>query len=228
MNEIQTNARNGGNSQDPLKVVTSECQSIGNSYKCPSSCLVAQSASVLNFQCDGNSKKRLRDHCYSEEVQGCPPEEQNRRTQEQIVAVDVISTMDEGRPGEHLHAALPVRGERLPAGALQRGLAGDLGSPSFSCPTPSSSRCNQCCSTEASLVTAAKSHQTTLLFEYRQERRLPATDRRLAVVCSVLPTGAVHSHPRRGVVFPFLSHALSPVDRQGDLGREVDDMKATP
>ena len=41
---------------------------------------------------------------------------------EQIVAVEVISTIDEGRLGEHLHA-LPVRRGRLPAGALQRGLA---------------------------------------------------------------------------------------------------------
>ena len=55
------------------------------------------------------------------------PEEQNGRTQEQIVDVEVISRIDDGRPGEHLHAALPVRWERLPAGALQRELAFDAG-----------------------------------------------------------------------------------------------------
>ena len=59
------------------------------------------------------------------------PEEQIRGTQEQIVAVEVISMIDEGRLGEHLHAALPVRRERLPAGALQRGLAYDQESVVF-------------------------------------------------------------------------------------------------
>ena len=44
-----------------------------------------------------------------------------------VVAVDVISTIDEGRPGEHLHAALPVRREWLPIGALQREPACDPG-----------------------------------------------------------------------------------------------------
>ena len=100
--------------------------------------LLAQCGSVLNFQSDGNSNKRLRDHWYSEGVQGCRsrrlppcarvervPEEQSRGTQEQTVAVEVISTIDEGWPGEHLHAARPVRRERLPAGALQRGLTCD-------------------------------------------------------------------------------------------------------
>ena len=41
--------------------------------------------------------------------------------------------------------------------------------PSFSCPIPSSSRLGRCCSTEASLVTAVKPHQSTLLLEDRQE-----------------------------------------------------------
>ena len=35
--------------------------------------------------------------------------------------MEVISTIDEGRPGEHLRAALLVRRERLAAGALYRG-----------------------------------------------------------------------------------------------------------
>ena len=49
-------------------------------------------------------------------------EEQNRGTQEQIVSVEVISTIHEERPGEHLHAAvLPVRRERFPGGAVQCG-----------------------------------------------------------------------------------------------------------
>ena len=61
--------------------------------------VVAQCASVPTLQRDGNSKKRLRNH--SEEVQRCrsrrpppcarvegAPEEQNRRTQEQIVDVE--------------------------------------------------------------------------------------------------------------------------------------------
>ena len=47
------------------------------------------------------------------------------RDSEQIVAVEVISTIDEGRLAAHLRAALHVRRERLPAGALQRGLAHD-------------------------------------------------------------------------------------------------------
>ena len=40
--------------------------------------------------------------------------------------MEVIFTIDEGRPVEHRHAALPVRRERLSAGALQRGRACDL------------------------------------------------------------------------------------------------------
>ena len=80
-----------------------------------------QGASVLNFQSNGNSNKRRRDHWYSEDKPGhrsrrlpscvsrrieearhCrfgvggAPEEQSRGTQEQIVAVEVTSTMDEG------------------------------------------------------------------------------------------------------------------------------------
>ena len=48
------------------------------------------------------------------------PEEQSRGTQEQIVvAVEVISTIDEGRLGEHVGAALLVRRERLPVGAFR-------------------------------------------------------------------------------------------------------------
>ena len=49
---------------------------------------------------------------------GTAPEEQSRGTQEQIFAVEVISTIDEGRLGEHLRAALPVRRERFPASIL--------------------------------------------------------------------------------------------------------------
>ena len=41
--------------------------------------------------------------------------------------MEVSSTIDEGQPGERLHAALLVRRERLPAGALQRELACDPG-----------------------------------------------------------------------------------------------------
>ena len=55
-------------------------------------------------------------------------------------------------------------------------------------------------------------------------RRLPATDRRLEVVCSVLLIGAVDSFPRRGVVFSF-SDAPSQVHWQGEFGDEVDGMK---
>ena len=40
---------------------------------------------------------------------------------------EVISTIDEGRLGEHLHAALHIRRERHAAGALQRGLADHAG-----------------------------------------------------------------------------------------------------
>ena len=93
---------------------------------------MAEGASARNFQSDGNSNKRLRDHWYSEEVEGCrslrlppcarverAPDEQSQGTQE------VIPTIDEGRSGEHLHAALLVQRGRLPAGALQRGLACD-------------------------------------------------------------------------------------------------------
>ena len=39
----------------------------------------------------------------------------------------VVSRIDEGRPGEHLHAALHVRREPHAAGALQRELACDAG-----------------------------------------------------------------------------------------------------
>ena len=46
-------------------------------------------------------------------------ERQRSRMEGQIVDVEVISRIDEGRLGEHLHAALPVRPEQLPAGALQ-------------------------------------------------------------------------------------------------------------
>ena len=46
---------------------------------------------------------------------GGAPEEQSRGTQEQIVVVEVISTIDEGGLGERLHTALLVRRERLPA-----------------------------------------------------------------------------------------------------------------
>ena len=53
------------------------------------------------------------------------PEEQSRGTQEQIAVVEVISTIDKGRLAEHQRAALLVRRERLPVGALQRGLACD-------------------------------------------------------------------------------------------------------
>ena len=49
-------------------------------------------------------------------------EEQKPRTQEQIVDVEVISRIDEGWPREHLHAALPIRRERL-----ERRLACDPG-----------------------------------------------------------------------------------------------------
>ena len=62
-------------------------------------------------------------------------------------------------------------------------------------------------------------------FGDRQERRPPATHRRLEVVCSVPHIAAVDSSPRRGVVPFFLSHTLSPVHRQGDLGDEADGMK---
>ena len=55
------------------------------------------------------------------------PEEHNGWTQEQIVCCGVISTMDEGRPREHPHAALHVRRERHAGGALQRGLADHAG-----------------------------------------------------------------------------------------------------
>ena len=65
--------------------------------------------------------KKIKDPADSHHA--LAPEEQNGRTQAQIVAVEVISTMDEGRPGEHLHAALDARRERHAAGALQRGLA---------------------------------------------------------------------------------------------------------
>ena len=70
--------------------------------------LLAQGTSALNFQSDGNSNKRLLDHWFSEEVEGyrsrrlppcarveSAPEEQSRGTQEQIVAVEVISTIDD-------------------------------------------------------------------------------------------------------------------------------------
>ena len=36
------------------------------------------------------------------------PEEQSRGTQEQNVAVEVISTIDEGRPGEHMRTKRSV------------------------------------------------------------------------------------------------------------------------
>ena len=72
-----------------------------------------------DFQCGGNSNKRLRKHWYSEEVEGyrshrlppCggvvrAPEEQGRATQEQNVAVKVISTIEKGRPSVWFQLAL--------------------------------------------------------------------------------------------------------------------------
>ena len=63
--------------------------------------------------------------------------------------------------------------ERVPEeqsrGTQEQVVAVEVMRPSFSCPIPSSSRRGWCCSTEASLVTAVQTHQTTLLFEDRQE-----------------------------------------------------------
>ena len=78
--------------------------------------LLAQGASALNFPSGGNPNNRLQDHWRSEEVHGYrsrrlppgarverAPEEPSRRTWEQTAAVEVISTIDEGRPTEHPH-----------------------------------------------------------------------------------------------------------------------------
>ena len=46
-----------GGSHDPLGVASSEFHSHGNTNRC-------RSASALNFQSDGNSNKRLRDHWF--------------------------------------------------------------------------------------------------------------------------------------------------------------------
>ena len=117
------------------------------------------------------------------------------------VAVEVISTTDEGRPGEHLHAALPVRRERLPG----------PGSPSFSGWIPSSSRRGRCYS---SPVTVVKTRHTKPpsqdRHEGRQERCVPTNHRRPDFACIVL----LHGVSRCCV--PFLSHALSQVHRRSD------------
>ena len=96
--------------------------------------------------------------------------------------------------------ALPVRRERLPASALQRGLAtwARPRSPSFACPP------HRCCSTEPSLVTAIKTHQTTLLLQGSargtRSQQLIAGLRSFAVCYPLLGSGLLPFH--RGVVFP--------------------------
>ena len=192
-----------------------------------------------------------RYHWYSEEVQGCrsrraptmrlssqrntskivtsewkrAPEEQSRGNREQIIAVEVMSTIDEGRPGEHQHAALRVRRERLPAGALQRGLACDLEVRRSHAPIPSSSRRGRCCSTQASLVTAVR------IRHMKPQARVSRV--KLPCLSEVwLVTGETRSIFARslseesendtGGTVPLAS---SSVRRQGDLGDEVDGIK---
>ena len=117
---------------------------------------LAQDASALNFESDETDPVNLHHAPEWKERQ----REQSRGTQEQIVAVEVISTIDEGRPGEHLHAALPVRWERLPACPLQRGLACDPGIRRSRARPHRLRAVGRCCSIEASLATAVKTRHT--------------------------------------------------------------------
>ena len=108
--------------------------------------LLAQGASVLNFQSDGNSNKRLRDILgILKKFKDADPADSKWKSR-----VEGLSRL----------AALAVHRERLPAGALQRGLARDpesvvlVPNPVVFAPW--------LVLLEASLVTAVKTHQTTL------------------------------------------------------------------
>ena len=137
-----------------------------------------------------------------------------------MVAVEVISTVDEGSLGEHLHAALSVcRESQLalcivgwlatresvvlvpdPIVFAQSSVLLDRGEPCDSQDTPD----------DAALLRIGKSDV------YQQQM---ASCKSLAVCCPL-----VQWTPSFVVVLCslFLSHAQSPVHRQGDLGDEVD------
>ena len=211
MNEIQTNA----------------------SKRCLSKNSCAHSA--VNCPSDGNSNKPRRDHWYSEEVEGCrlPPcagvdrasEEQNRGNREQIVVtVEVIFTIHEGRPGQHLHAAFPVRQERLPAGALQRGQACD---PEVRGSRAGSRRLR----TAAGAARPHASFVSTLLgraAEDRQERRVPATSSRYGVLFPSVPcsiTGPSAGRARRATSSQTKRYRTLPESCGGSLSSEWEDAK---
>ena len=69
-------------------------------------------------------------------------------------------------------------------------------------------------------MTAVKTRHTKLLFEDRQEGRLPGTDHRPEFACSAARWGSSRSESgstlRCGVVYP-LSHVPSQVQRKGDV-----------
>ena len=221
-------------------------------------------ASILNFY--GSSNKRLRDCWYSGKFKDADPAdsnhapewkerqaEQNGGSQEQIVAVLPVhperlpagalqrglacdpgvrlsewkerQKQQNGGSQEQIVAVLPVHPERLPAGALQRGLACDPG-VRLSCARPCRLRAVVGgCFTEASFVTAVKTHQTKPpsqdRHEDRPEGRVLANHHRPDFACSALR----HRGSSQSAVFPFLFHAQSRVHRKGDFGVEADGMK---
>ena len=95
------------------------------------------------------------------------------------------------------------------------------GSPSFPCPIPSSSHRGPCCSTEASLVTAVKTRHT------KPQARVSRVKRPRTGLSQGKLAPSVHGACWRKVkmIQEALSHAPSPVHRQGDLGDEVDGMQ---
>ena len=125
---------------------------------------MAQGAFDLNLHSDGNLNKRLREHWYSEEVEGylscrrplCAgveraPEKRCRGTQGQI---------DVGRLGGDLHATLQVRRNRLPAVAFCHVAWHAPQASVVLVLDPSSSHRGRCCQTEASVATAVKTRLT--------------------------------------------------------------------
>ena len=169
-----------------------------------------------NFQSDGNSNKRPRDHWYSEfSWIPIPPTPIARRAESTDSGADC-------RRGGHLHNGRKMTWRtnihmlhfRFVGNGFQLALCvGWLATresvvlvpdPTVSAPW--------CCSTEASLVTARHIRRCFLRIGKSDVYQQPIAGLRSF---AVLPTGAVDSSFRRGVVFPFSSHAQQPVHWQG-------------